>query len=238
MIQRGRPTTGQREWRTRETLWGTQQREWRARECLWGTQQRGNSNGRLEVTESGVDTTTSGTSTKSEIENTGPQGQPIDPDLWPGTVSQSFGAEAVRRGPFQVRESHVFPKNTDGRASSHSLFYRKMPNGEKVKRSWLTYSEVNDAAFCFSCKLFSTQVIKLIKGGSKDWKNIHIILRSHENCSEYVSTMQKSRELELRFKTGQTIDQQQMILLKEERQMWENVLTKLLGIIQSFAERI
>lgn len=27
----------------------------------------------------------------------------------------------------------------------------------------------------------------------------------------------------MRFKTSQTIDQQQMILLKEERQMWENV---------------
>lgn len=143
----------------------------------------------------------------------------------------------MRRGPFQVRESHVFPKNKDGRAFSHSLFYRKMPNGERVKRSWLSYSEVNDAVFCYSCKLFSTQVIKLIKGGLNDWKNIHTILRSHENSSEHISTMQKWRELELRSTTGQTRDQRQMTPLEEERQRWRNVFTRLLVIIQSLAER-
>lgn len=176
-----------------------------------------NSSERLEVTESGRDNATPGPSTKAEIGRKVPKAQPVDPALWPDTISQSYRAEAVRRGPLQVRESHVFPKNKDGQAFSHSLLYRKMPNGERVKRSWLSYSEVNVAVFSYSCKLFSTQVMKFITGGLKDWKNIYTILHSHENSSEHISTMQKWRELESRSTTGQTIDQRQMTLLEEER---------------------
>ncbi|KAJ3606476.1 hypothetical protein NHX12_025997 [Muraenolepis orangiensis] len=112
--------------------------------------------------------------------------QPIDLGLWPDIITDSFRTEMVRRGPFEVRGSYVFPKNGDGRAFHNNLSSRKMSNGETVKRTWLLYSERCDVVFCFSCKLLIKQTMKLRKGGVDDWKNIRAILHSHESNSSVV----------------------------------------------------
>ena len=45
------------------------------------------------------------------------------------------------------------------------------------------------------------------------------------------------KELEVRFAKGLTIDRQEMALAEAERNRWHDVLSRLVAIIQSLAER-
>lgn len=97
----------------------------------------------------------------------------VDPALWPNHILDSDLVEIVRRSPFKVASNFNFPKAPDGRAFHGSLLYRTLSNGEKITRSWLVYSEQNNAVFCFACKLFSLKAIKLTTVGHSDWSNIN-----------------------------------------------------------------
>lgn len=79
--------------------------------------------------------------------------------------------ELVCRGPYQTSPDFTFPKRDDGRSCHHNHFYRKLVNGEKIKRSWLVYSRKNNTLYCFCCKLFSQKNDHLIRSGLNDWKN-------------------------------------------------------------------
>lgn len=115
--------------------------------------------------------------------------------------------------------------------------FRKLANGEKVRRNWLTYSKQKDAVYCFCCKLFSRKSSKLNTEGQNDWVNISAILKSHETSPDHGKHLIAWKELELRLKTGKTIDQTEMSLLQAEQNRWREVLTRLITIIQSLAER-
>ena len=110
-------------------------------------------------------------------------------------------------------------------------------NGEKIKRSWLMYSTKNDSLHCFCCKLFSKKEFKLNKEGLTDWKNASSLLKTHENSQEHNTNMATWKELEVRLAKGLTIDRQEMALLQAERNRWREVLTRLVAIVQSLAER-
>uniref|UniRef100_A0A8C1K3Y1 TTF-type domain-containing protein n=1 Tax=Cyprinus carpio TaxID=7962 RepID=A0A8C1K3Y1_CYPCA len=145
--------------------------------------------------------------------------------------------ELVRRGPFKPGLDFSFPKDKSRRAFHSGLLQRKLSNGEKIHRSWLTYSIKNNAVYCFCCKLFSTKYNKIIKEGVNDWSNINAILKHHESSPEHTQNMIKWRELDLRLSQGQTLDQIQMTIYEAERKRWRDVLTRLISITQSLAER-
>ncbi|XP_047141270.1 zinc finger MYM-type protein 1-like [Hydra vulgaris] len=48
-----------------------------------------------------------------------------------------------------------FPKDALPKSFPRTLFHIAMPNGEKVQRDWLTWSETKNALYCFPCRLFS-----------------------------------------------------------------------------------
>lgn len=98
------------------------------------------------------------------------QGEPIDPADWPA-LCDPVRTELVCRGPYQTSPDFTFPKRDDGRSCHHNHFYRKLVNGEKIKRSWLVYSRKNNTLYCFCCKLFSQKNDHLISSGLNDWKN-------------------------------------------------------------------
>lgn len=145
---------------------------------------------------------------------------PVDPALWPSHILDSDRVEIVRRGPFKVASDFNFPKETDGRAFHSSLLYRTLSNGEKITRSWLVYSEQKNAVFCFACKLFSSEAIKLTSEGHSDWSNINNSLRTHEKSSEHTKCMLSWRELDTRLKKSLTIDHQELTLLEAEKKRW------------------
>lgn len=108
---------------------------------------------------------------------------------------------------------------------------------KKIKRTWLMYSSKNDSLHCFCCKLFSKNDVKLNREGLKDWKNASALLKTHENSQDHNESMATWKKLEVRLAKGLTVDKQEMALLQAERNRWREVLTRLVAIIQSLAER-
>ena len=125
----------------------------------------------------------------------------------------------------------------DGRSCHHQYFKKTLVNGEKILRSWLVYSEKNNSLFCFCCKLFSKRIIHLTSSGLTDWKHASYLLTSHDNNPEHLNSMKVWKELAVRMKKGETIDNQEMALLEAEKMRWRAVLTRLTAIVQSLAVR-
>ncbi|KAM3624160.1 uncharacterized protein V6R79_019961 [Siganus canaliculatus] len=176
------------------------------------------------------------TSTTSSLQQ-GSAGLPVDPAEWPSFLTDSERTDQVLRGPLPVKDTFAFPKRHDGRSFHHHYTYRHLVNGEKVKRSWLTYSKSKDAVYCFCCKLFSKKSTKLATEGQQDWVNIGALLKQHENSEDHWSNMVRWKEFSLRLSKGKTIDRTEMGLLEAEKNRWRDVLTRLISIIQSLAER-
>lgn len=73
--------------------------------------------------------------------------------------------------------------------------------------------------------------------GLTGWKNVGGLLKSHESSPEHTSHMATWKDLELRLQREQTIDQAERTLLGAEKRRWRDVLTRLITMIQSLAER-
>lgn len=91
--------------------------------------------------------------------------------------------------------------------------------------------------YCFCCKLFSKKTINLNTEGFNAWHNATKSLGEHERSADHNTNMASWRELEVRLAQGTTIDRQEMALAEAERNRWHQVLTRLVAIIQSLAER-
>ncbi|XP_068115177.1 uncharacterized protein [Hyperolius riggenbachi] len=161
---------------------------------------------------------------------------PIDPADWP-LLSGDVREDLIRRGPYEVEPFFVFPRREDGRCCRHHYFYRVLNSGEKIRRSWLVYSKKSNSLFCFCCKLFSKKEYNLITKGVKDWKNCGDILKSHENSPEHGKHMKLWKDFEMCLRKGQLIDTVEVSLYEAEKMRWRAVLTRLVAIIQSLAER-
>ena len=70
-----------------------------------------------------------------------------------------------------------------------------------------------------------------------DWRNINGILKHREDSPEQTNDMIKWRELGLCLSRGDTLYQIQMTILEAERKRWWDVLTRLISITQSLADR-
>lgn len=188
------------------------------------------------TTDDAADQPTSSSSISSICGNSAPP--PLsDPALWPANLSDQLRTDLACKGPAQVEREFEFPKSHSNRSFHYHHMFRKLANGEKVRRNWLTYSKQKDAVYCFCCKLFSRKSSKLNTEGQNDWVNISAILKSHETSPDHGKHLIAWKELELRLKTGKTIDQTEMSLLQAEQNRWREVLTRLITIIQSLAER-
>uniref|UniRef100_A0A8C1J990 TTF-type domain-containing protein n=1 Tax=Cyprinus carpio TaxID=7962 RepID=A0A8C1J990_CYPCA len=163
---------------------------------------------------------------------------PLDPADWPTVINDKVRIDLVSRGPAHVDHHFTFPKRqSDNRRFHYHFMFRSLTNGEKVKRSWLTYSQKSNAVYCFCCKLFSKQSTKLSTDGQQDWINIGTLLKQHENSQDHAKNVLSWKELEGRLRKGETIDQTELSLLEAERNRWREVLIRLVSIIQSLAER-
>ncbi|XP_060866983.1 zinc finger MYM-type protein 5-like [Metopolophium dirhodum] len=61
-------------------------------------------------------------------------------------------------------------------------YYKKLPNGKFVKRTWISYSPSQDKVFCIVCKQFGKEdaiSYQLARFGSDDWSHISFKLKSN-----------------------------------------------------------
>jgi len=116
-----------------------------------------------------------------------------DVSSWNIPVPDHLRVEIVRRGsvsvqnkdgPFSVVTRQNAKEKGQVRQLSKEWFYKLMPNGEKILRSWMLYSIVNDQLYCFCCRLFAVNATgnpsKFVTGFQKWWK-LNPKVQNHES---------------------------------------------------------
>lgn len=127
-----------------------------------------------------------------------------DSNKWP-SIDKKLRLYLIECEPCQIN-METFPINTSGRSFSSFHYFRRLPNGERIKRSWIIYFKSSDSVFCFYCKLFNIGIVSLTTNGNNDWKSISNILNRHETSTSHKKAYQNWKELETRCKRGKTID--------------------------------
>lgn len=159
-----------------------------------------------------------------------------DISMWPEFLNDNQRMFVVENGVKQVTEI-VFPSNDSGRHFSQSLYKRKLPNGEVINRAWLIYSIKKDCVFCCCCKVFANSKSKLAKDGYNNWKHISNVIHEHESSTTHTDAQYHWIKLENRLAKLQTIDKKFQQMISAEKMHWQNVLKRLIAVVQFLSQR-
>ena len=160
---------------------------------------------------------------------------PEDPALWPDTITEQIREYFVFNKPQQqygnVLTSGVFYAKKM-RTFQLSHFYRKLSNGERIKREWLVYS--TGRVYCDVCKLFCNIATALSAAGFNDWKNIRCCLSEHEISHDHINAM---FALVSRAKLRGRVDLDVIKQCENERNYWRDVLRRIVATVKFLASR-
>jgi hypothetical protein len=160
-----------------------------------------------------------------------------DPGTWPQFVTGDLRGRIVEEGPKHI-EKKDFPKDESNRHFTVTNYWRKLPNGEKVFRKWLVYSERKNAVFCFCCKLLSTgSSSQLVRLGFNNWQFLSKALKSHETSEDHMKNELSWADLSARLKQGTVIDAKAQALFQERVKYWRAVVERIIAIVQHLADR-
>ncbi|XP_044151348.1 uncharacterized protein LOC122939347 [Bufo gargarizans] len=140
-----------------------------------------------------------------------------DVAAWPVPVPDVLRVDLIKRGsePFQNRDGPFNPVERQGEKSkgksrqlTTAWFYKALPNGEKVLRTWMVYSPSKQSLFCFCCRLFAVDDKLTVDREKRKWRDIlHRLLDvtlflAHQNLPfrghrETMSSANKGNFLEL-----------------------------------------
>jgi len=90
-----------------------------------------------------------------------------DVGLWPSKMSNDMRIFLVRQGASVVQNldsdfGEVIRQGVSTKGQTRRLtrewFFKTLPNGERMLRSWMVYSPSKETLCCFCCKLFQTEV--------------------------------------------------------------------------------
>jgi len=142
-----------------------------------------------------------------------------DPALW--EINEELREYFAIHGIIQNDEgdfSKSIRKYSDqNRFLNKNVFFKKLVNGEVVKRCHLVYSKSTGRIYCAPCKLCGGTT-SLGTDGFNDWKNAHII-HDHDNNAEHRACLRKYLG---RSNLSQRIDSKLMIQYQGEVQYWKN----------------
>jgi hypothetical protein len=63
---------------------------------------------------------------------------------------------------------YEYPKDAFNRRFTVANTKRGLKNGEEINHPWLVHSAIQNAVFCFCCKLFSLLAVAVTKSGYND----------------------------------------------------------------------
>jgi len=155
-----------------------------------------------------------------------------DPGLWPYYMNSALRLVIVKAGPIQIFQN-TFPKNNEGRSFSTSYYNKNMPNGEKVHRSWLVYSNVKDSVYCFCCILFSenrNQSTRFLNGYN-NWRKLTDIIKGHEVSSCHIKSFIDWQELLKRLHLNSTIDSEFQTNINNEIERLKLIFRRIADVI-------
>lgn len=194
----------------------------------------------VETESRSIDPCTESKSSTSTRAKNDPEPCPGDPALWPATITEEIREQFIFKKPDQVYGDISVSRLKDGpkkhRKFQMSNFYRKMSNGEMVKRDWLVYSGTTGRVYCYVCKLFSTSVSKTVftSDGLQDWKNIQKRLSEHENSKDHRTCMCC---LLSRSKIAGRVDTHLEMQYEVERRYWREVLRRIVSTVKLLSTR-
>lgn len=126
--------------------------------------------------------------------------------------------------------------------ADHSLrigLYMNLDNGETVLRTWLLYSPVKCAVYCFPCMLFQKNKGRSYfaqPDGFKTWKKLNPRVLDHENSCHHVEAFEKCKELEMRLQKCETIDAAVQIE-QQSFEKWKAVLSRIIDCVLYLARQ-
>ena len=165
--------------------------------------------------------------------------------LWPTIISQDHRRTLFCQGsgPFQNLNSDFSKTSRPGmstkggeRILTKEWFYRRLPNGEKILRTWLVYSPAKYSIYCFCCRLFTelngnSSKFASEHGFSKWWK-INPKIAQHESSAKHLECFAHWKTLEVGLRRYNTIDRFQEAAVRAEEKNGRQVLRRLLDIIR------
>ena len=127
-----------------------------------------------------------------------------DIGYWPETVDETLKTELVKRGTVELQNKDtLFPKDSDGRSFSKDWFCMNLDNGETMLRTWLVFTSVNCAAYCFPCMFFQKAKGKSSfrkPSGFNAWRKLSPRLLEHEHSSYHLSAFTKWKEFKCSYR--------------------------------------
>ncbi|CAH2301618.1 Hypothetical predicted protein [Pelobates cultripes] len=164
-----------------------------------------------------------------------------DIGLWPNSSTLEMreywsknGNSPVRK-PLEKLRNEGFPKSfKDGRCCTADMFLRNCPNGDKVERKWLCYSNNRGRIYCFDCKLFSSSTNAFSSDGFSDWKHASERISSHEQSQHHIRAVIDTAKFS---KLEGRIDYKMQQQIEELTTYGQNLVKRLLSVIVFLAER-
>lgn len=156
-----------------------------------------------------------------------------EPTKWP-TITDKIRTILVLNGPKHPDENLSYPVSADGRSFSYKWFFKTLPDGEQVKRSWLIYSKLKNVIFCFPCLLFSEDHksnFANLTNGFNNWRHLCPRLPNHENSPGHRKCYVAWKEMERRLKEGKTIDSDLEKQINTEAEKWRHIIKVNIDII-------
>lgn len=131
-----------------------------------------------------------------------------DVGLWPKELSDKIRLDIVKRGPADIQNLKAeYPETLQERTEqggkvifrrfTKNWFYKLMPDGQQILRSWLVYSPAKNSIFCFCCKLFNAKSVgAFVDLGFNKWWKLNPKLGTHEDSAIHIELNFKWRQLE------------------------------------------
>lgn len=162
-----------------------------------------------------------------------------DAGTWVMPVSDDLRVELVERGPHGLQNMDVsFPSNTENRSMSRDWFFKILPNGERMRRSWIVYSPTKNAVYCFCCRLFNRNQSSFGSDeGFSKWRKLNPRVSEHENSPSHSTAFSHWKELTIRLKRGATLDNEIETLVMAEKSVWKEILKRLCDCVMFLAKQ-
>ncbi|XP_077341212.1 zinc finger MYM-type protein 1-like [Lithobates pipiens] len=166
-----------------------------------------------------------------------------DVAAWPVPVPDELRVDLIKRGsePFQNRDgpfSAVERRGEKSKGKSRQLttawFYKALPNGETILRTWMVYSPSKQSLFCFCCRLFALDekltVTSSFVTGFQLWWKLNPKVSDHEASEQHLTCLEKWKTLRTGLRLQKCIDHVHQTTVDNEKKKWRDILHRLLDI--------
>lgn len=131
----------------------------------------------------------------------------------------------------------IQPLGTNGKQmpfNPSKLYYRALPNGEKILRKWISYSSILNKIFCASCMVFSdktSNVSPFVNGYTIKAKHVYKAAEEHENSNTHRHAISAALQCSMSKDIGSLIDRDLTFKRMKEIEQRRLVLKRLIDII-------